>query len=270
MDIMYLPNSKQNKNFKYLVTCIDVYSRYTFCLPIKKKEGQAVLRVVKKLFEENGNPKNLNIDDGAEFKYAPFRKYLNDNDITLWVSNPEQENKNAIIERFHRTIRNLILRYETEYGKSYINDLQNLIKNYNSTFHTTLQATPDEVWKGDKKHYQEVKTEEMKFHIGDRVRHTLKKKGDIFGKSSSTTTYTKKIFTISKIDGRSIFLDDLVKPFRQYELIIAVGDDKDDTYDKKIEKDNKKSLIQKRLNKEGIIDERQERINKKLRREGLN
>jgi hypothetical protein len=52
--------------------------------------------------------------------------------------------------------------------------------------------------------------------------------------------------------------------------MIAVGDDKDDTYDKKIEKDNKKSLIQKRLNKEGIIDERQERINKNLRREGLN
>jgi hypothetical protein len=50
---------------------------------------------------------------GAEFKYAPFRKYLDGNNITLWVSNPEQENKNAITERFHRTIENLILRYET-------------------------------------------------------------------------------------------------------------------------------------------------------------
>jgi hypothetical protein len=65
----------------------------------------------------------------------------------------------------------------------------------------------------------------------------LKKKGEIFGKSSSITTYTKKIFTISKIDGRSIFIDDLVKPFRQYELIIAVGENIDDTYDKKIEKE---------------------------------
>jgi hypothetical protein len=89
------------------------------------------------------------------------------------------------------------------------------MKNYNSTFHSTLKATPDEVWKGDKKHYQEVKTEEIKFNVGDRVRHTVKK-GEIFGKSSSTTAYTKKIFTITKID-------DLIKPFGQYELIITVG-----------------------------------------------
>jgi hypothetical protein len=39
MDIMYLPNSKQKKNFKYLLTCIDVYSRYPLCLPIKKKSS---------------------------------------------------------------------------------------------------------------------------------------------------------------------------------------------------------------------------------------
>ncbi len=30
MDIMYLPNPALNKNFKYLLTCIDVYSRYAF------------------------------------------------------------------------------------------------------------------------------------------------------------------------------------------------------------------------------------------------
>jgi hypothetical protein len=164
-------------------------------------------------------------------------------------------------------MRNLILRYETEYSKFYINDLQDLIQNYNTTFQTTLQATSYEVWKGNKKHYQEVKIEEMKFNVGDKVKHTLKKKGDIFGKSSSTTTYTKKLFTISKIDGRSIFLDELVKPFRQYELIIAIGCDKDETYDKKIEQDNEKELIKKRLRKEDIIDEKEERISKRLNRE---
>jgi hypothetical protein len=72
----------QNKNQ------LKLYSRFSFCLSIKKKEDQAVFLVVKKLFEENGIPKNLNIDDDAKFKYAPFRKYLDDNNITLWVSNP--------------------------------------------------------------------------------------------------------------------------------------------------------------------------------------
>jgi transposase InsO family protein len=83
-------------------------------------------------------PKNLNIDDGAEFKYTPFRKYLNDNDITLWVSNPEQENKSAIVERFHRTLRGLILKYELVNNKTYIQDLQKLISNYNHNYHIKL------------------------------------------------------------------------------------------------------------------------------------
>ena len=30
MDIMYLPNPTLNKNYKYLLTCIDVKSRYAF------------------------------------------------------------------------------------------------------------------------------------------------------------------------------------------------------------------------------------------------
>ena len=150
MDIMYLPNSKSNKGYKYLLTCIDVYSRYVFCLPVKKKEGSVVFRVIKKLFEENGIPKNLNIDEGAEFLYTPFRKYCDEHDITLYVSNPEQENKNSIIERFHRTLRALILKYEIVNNTSYIQDLQKLIQNYNTAYHSTLQATPEEVWKGDK------------------------------------------------------------------------------------------------------------------------
>jgi hypothetical protein len=66
----------------------------------------------------------------------------------LWVSNPEQESKNAIIERFHRTLRGLILKYELVNNKTHIQDLQKLILNYNNNYHKTLQASPYEVWTG--------------------------------------------------------------------------------------------------------------------------
>jgi hypothetical protein len=75
MEIMNLPNSKSNKGYKYLLTCVYVYSRYAFCIPIKKKEGRVVFRAIKKLFEEHGKPNKLNTDDGSEFNYKPFRKY---------------------------------------------------------------------------------------------------------------------------------------------------------------------------------------------------
>jgi transposase InsO family protein len=54
---------------------------------------------------------------GAEYINSSFQNYCLDNSIKLWYSNPEQDNKNAIIERFHRTLRNYILKFQVANGK---------------------------------------------------------------------------------------------------------------------------------------------------------
>ena len=251
MDICYLPHPKQNKNFKYLLTCIDVYSRYAFVKPMKSKSGEETLQNFREIIKENGVCKNLNIDEGKEFKYKPFVKCCEENDITLWVSNPEQTNKNSIIERFHRTIRNIILRYEVAIGKSYIDDLQKLISNYNNTEHRTTEAKPIDIWKGKEENHQEIKILQNDFVVGDRVRHLNKK--STFDKGSSTTSFTKKIYNITKIIGQSIYLDELTKPFKSFELVKAVENDmKPSKYDEKNSKDKRDETIQRRLRKEGI------------------
>jgi hypothetical protein len=191
MDIMYLPNSHQNKNFKYLLTCIDVYSRYVFANPLKSKTGSEVFDAIQKLFRENGLPKNINLDLGTEFKYKPFLTFCDKNDITLWFSDSEQENKNSIVERFHRTLRNMILKYEVAFGKSYIGILDKLIWNYNHTKHGTIKQKPIDVWQGVKNNQQDISIVPNHFQVGDKVRHLVKRKD--FQKSSDTTGYTKTI-----------------------------------------------------------------------------
>jgi putative transposase len=250
IDIMYLPNPTLNKNYKYLLTCIDVYSRFVFVEPLKSKTGEVVFNAIQKLFSENGKPNNLNLDEGKEFNYKPFIEYCQENDITLWFSDTEQENKNAIIERFHRTIRNTILKYETFSSKSYINILPDLIKNYNTTYHNTVKNTPSDIWKQKEKNQQIHKILEKKIKEGDIVRHLIKKK--VFDKSSSTLTYTKKTYTVSNIDGNSYFLDDLTKPFKEQELIIAVGGNIESNYDKNIADEKRNETIKRRLIREGL------------------
>lgn len=250
-DLMNLPNPSQNKGFKYLLTMIDVYSRYAFVKPLKTKTGDVVFKAFKDLITENGLCKNLNCDLGSEFIYNPFVKYCKENDITLWYSNPEQDNKNAIIERFHRTLRNLILKYTVANGKGYIDVLPNLIKNYNSTYHKTIQTEPIEIWQGNEKNEQKIHNIENIFNVGDKVRHIIDNK--TFDKKSSSNTYTKTIYTISRIEGKSIYLDDLTKPFKSFQLQLAVGDDMNTNYDKNIKKTNKKEKIIRMLRREGII-----------------
>jgi hypothetical protein len=252
MDIMYLPNPTLNKNYKYLLTCIDVYSRYAFVKPLKNKTGDEIFTAFKEMIKEYGSPKNLNVDEGKEFTNKTFQNYCENNDIDLWFSDTQQENKNAIIERFHRTLRNLILAYTTSIGNSYIDALPKLLKNYNTSYHKTVKAKPLEIWDGKKINKQSVKLIPLEFKEGDKVRHIIKKK--TFDKHSSTANYTKTVYTITKIIGNSIFLDDLTKPFRQFELIIAVGENMTTEYDDKINEENRQKTIDRRRKKAGIFD----------------
>ena len=56
-DIMYLPTPTFNNGYKYLLTCIDVYSRYVFVKALRSKEGNVVFKAFKEMMEENGTPK---------------------------------------------------------------------------------------------------------------------------------------------------------------------------------------------------------------------
>jgi transposase InsO family protein len=245
-DIMYLPHPTKNR-FKYLLTCIDVYSRKVFAEPIKNKNTEHTLKAMQKILKKSGIPKNLNVDAGGEFDNKVFKEYADEQNITIWMSNPEQENKNSIIERFHRTLRNMLLKYEIATKKPYINDLQKLIKNYNDTEHSTIQTEPNKIWNDEKPNLQQITYVSYDFLVGDKVRHAVKLKQ--FDKASSTEKYTKQIYTITRIDKNSYYLADkanneLTKKFRGYELKLAVGNDIDND-----DKQKQKNKIKEKLKK---------------------
>ena len=72
MDLFFLPNPTLNKNFKYLLTCIDVYSRYVFVEKLKNKLGGSVFEAFKNIIERAGKPRNINVDMETEFIYSSF------------------------------------------------------------------------------------------------------------------------------------------------------------------------------------------------------
>ena len=120
-------------------------------------------------FQQSGIPKNINFDLGSEFIDKRMINYCEKNGIEIWYSSPEQDNKNAIIERFHRTLRNLILKYKMASSKPYIHVLPQLIRNYNNSYHKTIQDTPANIWKGINKNNQPIKRIYYDFEVGDKV-----------------------------------------------------------------------------------------------------
>ena len=60
--------SSKNKNDKYLICAIDVFTKYTWAKPLKDKKGKAVLNAsIEIVNESNRKPNKLWVDQGRAF-----------------------------------------------------------------------------------------------------------------------------------------------------------------------------------------------------------
>ena len=95
--------ARQNKGYKYLFMCIDVFSKYAWVVPMKNKDGHSSLGAFKKILKDGRTPKKIQADKGTEFFNKGFLSFLKQNDINLYQVNSEL--KASVIERFNSTYK---------------------------------------------------------------------------------------------------------------------------------------------------------------------
>ena len=99
--------SSKNKNVKYLLCVIDVFTKYAWVKPLKDKKGKTVLNAfIEIVNESNRKPNKLWIDQGREFYNKLLQKWLKDNNILMY--SPHNEGKSVITERFIRILKSKI------------------------------------------------------------------------------------------------------------------------------------------------------------------
>ena len=60
--------SSKNKNVKYLLCVIDIFTKFAWVKPLKDKKGKTVLNAfIKIVIESNRKPNKLWVDQGREF-----------------------------------------------------------------------------------------------------------------------------------------------------------------------------------------------------------
>ena len=193
--------AKLNKGYRYLLTCIDIFSKFSWVIPLKDKKGITIKNALEKIFNERKS-KFLWTDNGKEFYNKEVQDLLNENNIKLYSTN-NSEIKSAVIERFNRTFKNMMYKKFTENNNTiFYNILDELVNNYNNKYHSTIKMTPIQ---GSRKInenkikniYNFEKTKKPgRFKIGDRVRLSLEK--NIFEKGYDTN-WTQEIFVIYDI-----------------------------------------------------------------------
>ena len=59
--------SKYNKGIKYLLSAIDLFSKYAWVIPIKDKKGTSIVNAIKKIISKRRNQNKIWVDQGSEF-----------------------------------------------------------------------------------------------------------------------------------------------------------------------------------------------------------
>jgi len=192
--------SKFNHGVRYLLTVIDVFSKYGWMLPIKDKTGKSVADEFKEIFKKSKRkPEKLWTDKGREF----YNKHVKELGVEL--DSTENEEKLSVAERWNRTMKEKMFKYFTAINTNkYIDVLVDFVERYNNTRHSSIKRTPVEASK--KKNIVRVyrnlypyltrRPMRAKFKTGDKVR--ILKKKELFEKGF-TPNWTEEVFTVSEI-----------------------------------------------------------------------
>ena len=92
--------SKYNHRVRYLLTVIDVFSKYGWMLPLKDKTGKSVADTFKEIFKKSKRkPEKLWTDKGRAF----YNKHVKELGVELYST--ENEEKYSVAERWNCTMK---------------------------------------------------------------------------------------------------------------------------------------------------------------------
>ena len=200
VDLQHL--SQWNQGYKYLLTCIDVLSKYAWVVPLKSKTGASLVVAFESIFQEGRKPEKLQTDAGTEFKNKTFQTFLKKENVHHFVT--YNETKAQVVERFNRTLKQLMWRmFTTSSSYHYLDQLDDLVNgNYNQSVHRSIKMRPadvnennaSEVWNNLYRNLFKKPTK-YKFKVGDQVKISKHKR--IFEKGY-LPSWTEETFTVAK------------------------------------------------------------------------
>ena len=77
--------SRYNKEIRFLLCAIDIFSKYAWVVPLKDKKGASIVAVFQSILKQsNSKPNKIWFDKGSEFYSTSFKKWLQDNDIVMY------------------------------------------------------------------------------------------------------------------------------------------------------------------------------------------
>ena len=262
IDLTFFPRYKKyNDDYYVLFTAININTRYAYAYYTKTKDMDTILDIMKIFKKDAIEINNITTDEGTEFYNNKFLKFCEDNNITVFFAKGDSH-KLGIINRFHRTIKEKILKYFTASDTvNWINVIGEIIYNYNHSVHRGIGIEPykvnnfleSELIAEKRQATDNIKSKIPIIKIGDKCR--IKNISELFD-DKMTTRFSNDIYEITKVNKNTVKIIDknnIDYTVKQSDILIVHNNTELNTT-------NEHQMAVKQVNKTNNI----------LRKEGLN
>ena len=212
-----IAQSKDSKGYKYALTAIDVFTKFSFIEPLKSKSGKEVAEALEKIILSMPKlPLTIQSDKGKEFLNKEVNSMLEKHNVDFFTSeNPEI--KAGVVERLNLTLKVPFFRkMRKERHWRWFEGVKDFVDAYNHTKHSAHNMRPVDVnfdnahivrsrlYEGEGRYpissmdpaASKKKDIRPKFNVGEYVRTMVEK--NVHGKAIYHQ-FSEEIFRIRKI-----------------------------------------------------------------------
>ena len=142
-----------NKNYKYIFSVVDHFSKYKWCFAIKEKNGKSIEKCLRSVIATFGTPSIFQTDNGKEFKNSTLKSFLDSQKIEYINGSVRHPQSQGLVERHNRELKDYLQRAFNDFINQRENgeewnlplDLEIFRVRENNRFHTVTRATANTI-----------------------------------------------------------------------------------------------------------------------------
>lgn len=215
IDLTFIPQYKhENKGYYVLFTAININTRFAYASYASNKNTDTIIKLFQHFQNQTPDINYIMGDLGSEFTNKKFISYLESNNIEYDFFKSDSH-KLGIINRFHRTLKEKILKYMLANDTTvWYNVLDDIINNYNNSYHRGIKMKPLDVNNyfemiiiNDKRDmYENFHSKQPTYQVNDIIRvKTQKNNFD----NKMIPLYSNETYKITKVNKNTVMCIDL-------------------------------------------------------------
>jgi len=142
-----------NKNYHYILSVVDHFSKYKWCFALKEKKGKAIQKCLESVITTFGPPSIFQTDNGREFKNSTLESFLKSNNIEFINGSVRHPQSQGLVERHNRELKEYLWSAFNQFLSEQENDeewnlpldLETFRVRENNRFHTVIKNSPNTI-----------------------------------------------------------------------------------------------------------------------------